>query len=114
MIFTDIRIDHDIPFSDYDIKHILKWSAKIRYPVRGIYIRSSCGGNTHVLITVKGDLSPLDQLLIRAIMRDDSRRLRGDLERYALNSPVFGLLFDEKLNCDTGEVSRAGEWVKVC
>ena len=113
-MFTDIRIDHDIPHSEYDISHILRWSKKIPYPVRSIFIRSSCGGNTHVLVTVKGDLSPLDTLLIRAIMRDDTRRLRGDLERYATNSKVFGLLFDEKIDVETGERFNAGEWVKVC
>lgn len=113
MANTEVRIDHDINFSEYDITFIQRWKKKIPYKILKMYIRKSCGGRTHVKLIVKGDISPLDQLLIRAIMHDDTRRLRGDLERYALNSPVFGLLFDEKFNSKTRERTMAGEWVQV-
>jgi len=58
-------------------------------------------------------LSPIDQMLIRAVMHDDKRRLRGDMERYLLDSPLFGLLFDVKYSSQTGLITRAGEWMEV-
>ena len=112
-VITEIRIDHDIPFSEYDTSHLYRWVKRVPYKVKDMSIRRSCGGNTHVLMNVYGDLSPIDQLLIRAIMHDDSRRIRGDLERYAIDAKVFGLLFDEKMNLDTGIHAKAGEWIKI-
>ena len=110
---TWVKIDHDFIFEEYNPEYILSWSKKIPYPVKEIKIRRSCGGNTHVCVKIGMKISKIDELLIRAIMRDDPRRLRGDLERYALNSEIFGLLFDHKINVDTGEVFKAGNWIKI-
>jgi len=110
---TRVEIDHDIPYDDYDTGYILRWIQKLPYDVLELYIRRSCGGNTHVALIVVGDLSPIDQMLIRAVMHDDKRRLRGDMERYLLDSPLFGLLFDAKYSSKTGIITRAGEWMEV-
>ncbi len=112
-MITKVKIDHDIPFTSYSQQFILSWRKKIPYEVTEMFIRRSCGGNTHICVCVNGNLSPLDELLIRAIMHDDSRRIRGDLERYALNSPLFGLLFDVKYNSNYCVPTYAGEWCKV-
>ena len=109
---TTVRIDHDIPYSVYNMEYIRGYIQKLPYPVQEVYIRESTGGNTHIKLIVPVELSPLDELLIRAIMHDDERRIRGDLERYALNSPVFGLLFDEK-KFSNGEHKVCGEWVEI-
>ena len=109
---TDVRIDHDITFSDYDTEYLKHWLSRVPYPITKVYIRSSCGGNTHVKVSVPIELSPLDELLIRAILRDDARRIRGDLERYALNSKVFGLLFDTKID-EEHRVYYAGIWIDI-
>ncbi len=110
---TLVRVDHDILFTEYDITYIKNWSKKIPYPIKSIHIRRSCGGRTHALITIACDISQLDELLIRAILHDDARRIRGDLERYALNSPIFGLCFDEKYDSKTDTKTKAGEWIKI-
>ena len=110
---TRIKIDHDISFSEYDTKYIIDWSQKIPYPISAIYIRRSTGGNTHVCVDIPLSLSPLDELLIRAIMHDDARRIRGDLERYLLDSKIFGLLFDEKYYPLTRVLKKAGKWIKI-
>jgi len=109
---TDIRIEHDIPFFTYDIDYLKRRLLRVPYPITKVCMRQSCGGNTHVKVTVPMELSPIDELLIRAILRDDARRIRGDLERYALNSKVFGLLFDIKVDEDK-RVYHAGIWVDI-
>ena len=112
-MISSVLIDHDINFSEYDTKFILNWKEKLPYDILAIHVRKSCGGRTHVKVDVSGEISPIDQLLIRAIMHDDSRRIRGDLERYALDSNMFGLLFDEKYNSITGEKTFAGNWERI-
>lgn len=110
---TTVRIDHDISYSEYDTSFLDAYRERCPYTILAMEKRESTGGNTHIKVIVEGDLSPLDTLIVRAIFHDDSRRIRGDLERYALNSPVFGLLFDEKYYPLTGEIKKAGEWVKI-
>jgi len=110
---TIIRIDHDIQYSQYDESFIKEYIKKIPYTILSIHKRESTGGNTHIKIEIAEDVSPLDTLMIRAVLHDDSRRIRGDLERYLLDSPVFGLLFDEKYYLSTGEIKRCGEWIKI-
>ena len=110
---TIIRIDHDIQYSQYDDSFIREYIKKIPYTVLSIHKRKSTGGNTHIKIEIEEDISPLDTLMIRAMLHDDARRIRGDLERYMLHSPVFGLLFDEKYFPLTGEIKKCGVWVKI-
>lgn len=109
---TTVRIDHDIPYSLYNTSYVREYIARLPYPVSEVYMRESTGGNTHLKVIIPMEISPLDEIIIRAIMHDDERRIRGDLERYALESPVFGLLFDEKKFSD-GSLMKCGEWVKI-
>lgn len=110
---TRVEIDHDIAYDEYDIQYVSRWIQKLPYKVLEMHIRRSCGGNTHVALVIDGDISQIDQMLIRAVMHDDTRRLRGDMERYLLDSPVFGLLFDIKYNSRSGTISEAGQWIRL-
>ena len=110
---TTVRIDHDVIYDEYDTSFIKKYAKRIPFKVISMSIRRSTGNNTHVKVVVEGILSPLDELMVRAVFHDDARRIRGDLERYLTNSPVFGLLFDEKYYPLSGELVKAGDWVKV-
>lgn len=107
-----VRIDHDIPYHLYDTHFLQEWVKQIPYPVREMYMRESTGGNTHIKLVMWHEISPLDELMIRAVMHDDPKRIRGDLERYLFDSPIFGLLFDEKKFSD-GTTLKCGEWVKI-
>ena len=109
---TRIRIDHDIPYSEYNTSILKGWIKKLPYDVQAVYIRQSCGGNTHVCVKLAGKLSRFEQLMVRATLHDDARRIRGDLERTLIKSPAFGLLFDIKIDT-AGTVHTAGDWVKI-
>ena len=109
---SSVYIDHDILFDEYDVSYIKKWCVKLPYEVKSMDIRKSSSGNTHVRITVSGELTRIDELMIRAIMHDDSRRIRGDLERLCLGSSVFGLIFSEK-GYLPDIVKKCGEWQEV-
>jgi len=110
-----IRIDHDIPFSEYDEGYLLKWLEKLpkKYIIQAVYIRESCGCNTHAKVEIEGYVHPLEEMMIRAVLHDDCRRIRGDLERLMLDSPIFSLLFDIRHDTEKNITLKAGKWVRI-
>lgn len=108
-----IRIDYDIPFEKFDSGMPIRLSQKIPSEVSEIYMRKSTGGNTHVLLVFLRPIFPVQTLFARAIMRDDSRRLRADMERFILRTREIDFCFSEIMNVTTGEIKRSGEWVKI-
>lgn len=108
-----IRIDYDIPFDDFDTGYPIRLSQKIPSEVSEIYMRKSTGGNTHVMVVFLRGIFPLQSLFARAIMRDDSRRLRADMERFVLRTRDIEFCFSEKMNVSTGEILRSGEWMRI-
>lgn len=108
---TVIRIDHDISFSRYDTAYVKDWIKKMPYTVISTEMRESTGGNTHIKVIIKENISPIDTLMLRAVLHDDSRRIRGDLERYLFESPLFDILFDAKR--ENGITRYAGEWIAI-
>ena len=109
-----VYIDHDYPYDEYDIGYYTALTEKLPVKPDKIEIRKSCSGNVHMRLSFFSTLiSDLDTLFIRAIMLDDSRRLRADMERYYLKTREINLCFAIKLMLETGEVFRAGEWVEI-
>lgn len=106
-------IDHDIPFSEYPVDEIFDLCNKLPQEPTAIFYRESCGGNTHIKLLFHPPIFEIQSLFVRAIMLDDSRRLRADMERFILRTREINWLFQHKLNLETGEIKSCGEWVKL-
>jgi len=105
-----VRIDHDVDYNHIDRDYIRYLVSKLPERPAKCYIRKSCGGNTHIMLNFNNALSEIQIFFIRAVMRDDSRRLRADMERYILCTREVEFCFSEKLI--NGEIQRAGEWIE--
>lgn len=110
-----IFIDYDRDFEGFDTKYVknkLKRLPTVFKP-DSIFIRKSTGGNTHLKFTYTRKITPLEQLFIRATMRDDPYRLSGDLERLMNDNPRFGLIFCEKRYITEDKILLASEWQEL-
>jgi hypothetical protein len=98
--------------SDYIIGYLKKIPAM--YPVYGVKWRfSPSGGGLHILLDIGAELSDLDEILVRAVMHDDCKRLRLDLIRYLYGSREIGLIFSQKISVGSGEKKTAGDWIEI-
>lgn len=130
-----IYIDHDTPFQ-YALNPESRYRVFLReaytyletkkpfYAVYGevlpMRIRESSAGNTHVAIRLHMDETPQPELDLmyalcaRAVMHDDSKRLRADLERMLLGQYLsVGKIFSTKKDIVTGITRHAGPWIEI-
>jgi hypothetical protein len=105
-----IFIDIDKPFSEFSQDSIAEKIDAIPW-VTARWFRRSSGGNIHIKLMGKTDISLLDSLCIRAYLGDDPKRIVCDLERFYKSRLVSktGRCFDEKYM--NGILFTAGGWI---
>lgn len=108
-----VCIDHDVPFVLADIEYLAYCIRLLPQSPDEAYVRESTGGNTHVKLVYNRGIMPIQALFVRAIMRDDSRRLRADMQRFIRCEREIDYCFSEKIDVDTGEIKKAGDWVRL-